>query len=294
MRLRKLLALADKGWTSTELYWQLIKSPTSCLKRYFTSFLSLAIALHLIGALISPLEALLLSSRTRKIPRKAEPVPFMYPFPDFPLRTDDIATSALSALHFASVGQYQPLIWETGNEEDRYTLELGEIDPSTDPFVSGLPKDFSTGVLRQFAPRFNTSVKVKFPAEQVGYEDCKSASSFQKYYNGTGWFVGVCVPVSWFEDIWQSPWKCTRDRQDISEEMYLSFGFGFDSNPNWEFHQKYHRILLRVLANTTSGWFELPSYMKSQRPGPLYNKDPIGIYPESELQASLPMVTGNL
>lgn len=39
LTMRQLLALADKGWTDTSLYWQLVRGPRRWWKRYCSSFL---------------------------------------------------------------------------------------------------------------------------------------------------------------------------------------------------------------------------------------------------------------
>ena len=67
-----------------------------------------------------------------------------------------------------------------------------------------------------------------------------------------------------------SPWKATRDRQDITELLYLnvtledkSVKTGITDNST----------VFKVQANSTAGYFELPNYMNGG-PGPLLEKDP--------------------
>ncbi|KAL4811710.1 hypothetical protein BDW67DRAFT_12697 [Aspergillus spinulosporus] len=74
------------------------------------------------------------------------------------------------------------------------------------------------------------------------------------------------------DDITQSPWKATHDRQDFTEVLYLNITLSKEyssaiSNPN------YYRIPL----HTTAGYFELPNYMNGGVAGPLLDKDPTGI-----------------
>ena len=49
MTIRQLLALSDKGWTDTDLYWKFAKNLVRCWKRYLTNFLLMAFALHILG-----------------------------------------------------------------------------------------------------------------------------------------------------------------------------------------------------------------------------------------------------
>jgi len=117
--MRQLLALADKGWTDTSLYWQLVRGPKRWWQRYCSLFLLLAIALHILGGLISPLQALLLSSKAIKVPHRGSlaqaldvvagsnqtsPLPGVWTL-------DSMATAAIPALSSAKGLTYDQLLW---------------------------------------------------------------------------------------------------------------------------------------------------------------------------------------
>jgi len=53
----------------------------------------------------------------------------------------------------------------------------------------------------------------------------------------------------------QSPWKATRDRQDISEEMFLNLTYGTLINPV-TFGKPPDNMTLKLVVNTTLGYFE--------------------------------------
>lgn len=100
--------------------------------------------------------------------------------------------------------------------------------------------------------------------------DTLSGAYYVEYtYNKTLLNLQVCVP----DDISESPWKATRDRQDITEQMFLNISFGTaenlatgDNNPA--------NVTLKLSVNTTLGYFELPNYNNSDIAGPLLPKDP--------------------
>ncbi|KAE8416799.1 hypothetical protein BDV36DRAFT_296809 [Aspergillus pseudocaelatus] len=284
MTLRMLLALADKGWTNTDLYIQLFKGPVSCWNRYFTSFLLVAIALHVLGALIAPLQSLLLSPKTIKVPNSPKAISVAHLFQGQTADSTGITLSmlssaALTALRSANGNSYNEQIWaansprtETHEGECGTTTQLVRYSQLDDPFIAVLPNDFNTGLVRQRTQRLNSSTHATFLSQEEPFINCKAGRSFQKQYNGIGWAVAVCAPVLWDDNRWQSPWNRRQLRQDISEELYLHFNF---SNPNESdklLKSPRHSTLLKITANTTAGWFELPNYRNANKPGPLEGK----------------------
>lgn len=57
-------------------------------------------------------------------------------------------------------------------------------------------------------------------------------------------------------------WNVTRERQDISEKLYMRFNISGQT------------VSFLAIVNTTSGYFELPNYMNGQSPGQLLKVDP--------------------
>ena len=112
--MRQLLALADNGWTDTSLFWQLVRNPKISWKRYFSSFLVIAIALHILGALVSPLQALLLSTKTIKVANFPSPTLVNDVFAgDDNLNLDAIAAAAIPALSSTTTNDYHQLLWRS-------------------------------------------------------------------------------------------------------------------------------------------------------------------------------------
>lgn len=69
LSLRQLMVLADKGWSDIPtLLSFVLRRRRRAWKRYGSSFLGVAIALHLVGFLIAPLQQTFLSSAVIKIP----------------------------------------------------------------------------------------------------------------------------------------------------------------------------------------------------------------------------------
>ena len=78
------------------------------------------------------------------------------------------------------------------------------------------------------------------------------------------YFVTACMSG----DKSSSPWKNTRDRQEIVEELYLRL-----DSPYVQLRSR--PIFFRLTITTTVGYFELPSYSNGGRQGPILDKDPI-------------------
>ncbi|KAJ6123589.1 hypothetical protein N7471_010906 [Penicillium samsonianum] len=76
--LRQLMVLADKGWTDVSTYFQLSTEWT----RYGTPFLAWALALHLVGAIISPIQRIFLSTELVKSPRNITVIGQLHDMPD--------------------------------------------------------------------------------------------------------------------------------------------------------------------------------------------------------------------
>ncbi|KAL2012168.1 hypothetical protein VTN00DRAFT_4886 [Thermoascus crustaceus] len=285
LTIRQLLALSDKGWTDPALYFRALRHPRSSWKRYGTWFLVLAIFLHILGGLISPLQALLLSSKTIKVPSGwsthsaiAEIIDMQQYDYMSQLSVGIIASLAGPLIRSAYSDQYEPQIWSaaglncTGGAYCNIGNKLGDISSLDGPFLAQLPNGFHTGVLRQFAPRFNFSTTVTKPPLSEFPADCESnISAFYANYNHDLWGLQVCIPQKSSQGFYTT-WNATRNRQDLSEELYINITVrdlqalvpGYEDISG----------LLKVSVNTTEGYFELPNYMNSGIPGPLQTMDP--------------------
>lgn len=126
--------------------------------------------------------------------------------------------------------------------------------------------------MTQFMPRINSSITFAPVPQTAVPENCDTLSGayYVEYtYNETLLNLQVCMP----DDISVSPWKATRDRQDISEQMFLNINYGTPVSPATD-DRNPSNITLKLLVNTTLGYFELPNYNNSGIAGPLLAKDP--------------------
>ncbi|CZR51016.1 uncharacterized protein PAC_00891 [Phialocephala subalpina] len=265
LSLRQLMTFSDKTWADPATYPKAVMS----WKRYGSSLLVFAILLNTLGFMISPLQEIFLGSNTIKTPTVPQIVQAFLDIPNQfsqdPGHYDDslIVTLTRNALMTASQVQPQAQLWQ-GASNATYSCgrenTLSNIPKMKDRFLAELSSGYSTGLIRQFIPRINSTATYEnitgTSAFPVGC-DKKLGSFYAKYSDK-------------IMDNKDSPWKNTRDRQDFSEELYLNITLlGNDmwntSASGWPF---------RVSVDTTAGYFELPNYMNGAVPGPLLPKDP--------------------
>ena len=302
LSLRQLMTFSDKTWADPATY------PRSFIswKRYGSSLLTFAILLNGLGFVISPLQEIFLGSDTIKTPTFPQPVQTLLDIPD-QFQNEDagqpdsnlIVILTRNALMTASQIQPQAQLWQGGSNTSCDTLKLlqandeankagnaskplpdscgrentlGNIAKLDDLFLAELSNGYSTGLIRQFMPRINSTAIYENVTGTASFPTgCdKNFGSFYAEYSDNGvdgsWSIQACMPA----DLTTSPWKATRDRQDFSEELYLNISlFGNDlpntSTDGWQF---------KVSVNTTAGYFELPNYMNGAVPGPLLENDP--------------------
>ena len=183
-----------------------------------------------------------------------------------------------------STKDFQPNLWQEGilqcaNNASNHFITPSEcyqggttfdnISSLLGPYIAQLPAGYQAGLTSQFLLRMNSSVsfanvsRTKFP------QDCAtlpSAYYIEYNYNETLLNVQVCMPVR----VPGSPWKATRDRQDISEEMYMSITAANRGLTNLDLANQ----TFKLAVNTTLGYFELPNYDSGGIAGPLLSKDP--------------------
>ena len=262
--------------------------------------------IHASGFAISPIQQIFLTTETVKTPAFPQTV---YNIVDLsekistgqcPLCVDYNLITILtrSAIESTSLDEPQSQLWQRNSSSctvmaDGGTGLLGETDgmilsctqggsPLTnmtaleDPFLAQLNANFSTGLIRQFIPRLNSTATVQEVDDSQWPQDCdrKPGALFKTYeyinasVNATGsWSITGCMPA----DQTKSPWQATRRRQDFTEELYLNITLnGFlDVADNYTSRSTY-----KVVLDTTAGYFELPNYMNGQTAGPLLEDDP--------------------
>lgn len=184
--------------------------------------------------------------------------------------TRDWVARLRSRLERAHIDDPEPYLWGVTDKElspgNRLSQSLGSSDRAFGGyFYVPLPTNFSTGVypVTQHAPRIQTEVEyvniseAEFPPECNGSVDGGFFVDYQ-----TTWVYDrpirllACMP----KDVTTSPWQPTYNRQNIIEVLYLNFTTGKEGE------------LFRVTANSSLGYFELPSARNEQIMGPLLDE----------------------
>ncbi|CAG7979359.1 unnamed protein product [Penicillium salamii] len=264
--LRQLTVLADKGWTDISTYFQL----STQWPRYGTPFLAWALALHLFGAIISPVQQIFLSTELVNTPTNITRVGNLQDMPD----------------KFIQDAGFPKLIITNSDRCSQSGSKWTDLSTFPDVFWAQLPNNYSTGLIRQYLPRFNSSTQYEFISEKEFPRGCEdTARGLSLKHNHTlvdpaggrkedmdYWALHACMP----DDQIVLPWKNTRDRQDFGEVLYLNITFTprIKKGLSPENDSTAESVYVRVIVNTTAGYFELPNYMNGQTAGSLLEKFP--------------------
>ncbi|PWY93017.1 hypothetical protein BO94DRAFT_622225 [Aspergillus sclerotioniger CBS 115572] len=295
-----MMVLADKGWTDVGTYFRLASRHGS---RYISSFLVWAVLLHIIGGIISPLQQIFLSTVTIKTPTYPMEVGYLLDIPDKFQESaiessGEDATVAMARAYLASTSgnDFPSQLWAksvncTPTEEVSFEkAELcsiggtswGNLSILADPFLAQLPKDYNTGLVQQFMPRFNSTAQytnisaADFPTNCDTTAGALSIRQSNTPINVTdevlSWAVHACMPA----DLRVSPRTNTRARQNFTEELYLNVSLSEALRSEIEDGDTFMPVsqYFRITVDTTAGYFELPNYMSGQTAGPLLQDDP--------------------
>jgi hypothetical protein len=315
--LRQMMSLADRGWTDLALLTRLLISPSKNWKRYGSRFLAYAILLHILGGIISPLQQVYLSSISEKTPTAPYTMDDIgdvvnlfagHDNNNFDQNRNRVALATRKAIEAVSADEMPSGLWTGSNITclaegviswswdysnstfrelcSRPGLTWTNISALPSTFMSLLPKDFNTGLVRQLAPRFNSSASYEniTAAEfRTGCARGDDSLSF-KYSNDTDiwkeraiWALHACMPAN----SRSSTARATRDRQDFTEELFLNVTLNtvMQRPTQGRIHYNSDRPeseYFRVEVRTTAGYFELPNYMNGQVAGPLLRKFDLG------------------
>lgn len=192
----------------------------------------------------------------------------------------------------------QPRLWQetTGCSSDKSASKpcvvepttLGNISKLSNPFLAQLPVGFHTGLIKQFIPRINSTVRWEAISPEHMPADCGGLpnSFYSHYANATwppeskwnlvdgaprNWSIEACMPG----DQSESPWKSSYDRQDFSEQLFLNVSvMGYGDGPPEGPDSPRSGGIFRITSETTAGYFELPNYKNGGEPGPIIEGDP--------------------
>ena len=203
--------------------------------------------------------------------------------------SDNQLLIALLRSELASISTYdfQPDLWQEGTlhcssnassgfrvpEECREGgTTFANVSSLLGTYIAQLPSGYQTGLMTQFMPRMNSSVSYTNVSEAEFPPNCDTipgAYYTDFIYNKTVLNLQVCMP----NDRNFSRWKASRDRQDISETMFVHVGYGAPYNPV-TIDPNPANATTKLVVNTTLGYFELPNYNNSGIAGPLLAKNP--------------------
>ena len=185
---------------------------------------------------------------------------------------------------------HQPQLWQesvpncTGNTTEKNSAtqlplqcirggtSFENISTLLGPYITQLPSGFQTGLIAQYVPRMNSSISYAPVPQNEFPQECNSTPNayYEQSYNRTALNVRVCMPNSS-----HLSWNPIRDRQDMSESMYLSMNASMDLHLD-DYIQGYKNEngTYKIQVNTSLGYFELPNYSNNATAGPLLDKDP--------------------
>ncbi|CAN9289767.1 unnamed protein product [Alternaria alternata] len=144
-------------------------------------------------------------------------------------------------------------------------MTFGNMSLLPDPFFAELPAGYSTGPIRQYLPRMNSTAHRVVITEPEFPTNCADLPGWGN------WSLEVCMPAN----LTQSPWRAVRTRQDITEELYLNISLVSVDPMQQYVTPEDQGGLFRISLDTTLGYFELPNYMNGEQPGPLLDEDPM-------------------
>jgi len=293
MSLRQIITLSDKGWTSPYIYYRLL-TPTGW-KRYGSSFISLALLLHALGAALAPAISQMSTAVTIKVPTASPSVSIRNRL----LKLQDLIQNEIvydgdtvlklrDSLKTADLNQIQAQLWVPRNMRctgDYSGIRAPDYLPMTTQCDSGgfltylslanetevwqseLSNGFATGIKpNQYLPRVNSSVSIEL-IDGMPSSCTPEGSALLVSYAGrsTGhnvtvydWAVQACVPEYTTELLFND----TDNAQTLVETAYL------DLYTRSIKDRSLHNIT-KITISTTVGYFELPNYNNNNLPGPL-------------------------
>ena len=139
-------------------------------------------------------------------------------------------------------------------------------------FASALPNNTNTGILREHVMRLNSTVDCKPIDEESFPSPCDGPSPFVTSFDKPGNLsIDICVPGNFSA----TPWTLSRDRQDITEDLFIKVLVGNRSEVlDYELEMVVSNFTVQCTANTTRGYFELANWRNNFTAGPLIDKWP--------------------
>lgn len=174
----------------------------------------------------------------------------------------------------------QPHLWRVVNEDENLPVQDQSMNslsfyysPGVVPkekgsyFVSSLPNGTTTGVLREHAIRMDSDVQCamvnSFP------DNCAGDRPFAVNFTSPVVEVSVCAEGSYD----RSPWNNTRDKQEITERLWMQTNVNVDAIRQYKVSgtilDNATNFTLRCDATSRRGWFELGNYQNDYSHQPM-------------------------
>lgn len=167
----------------------------------------------------------------------------------------------------------QPHLWpeqwinvDDANAAAKSTLWWYEEMKGYTYFVSSLTNRTSTGILRQLSMRLNSTTSCADEEVSAFPATCSGERPFASDLSLAGVNISICAPGNYE----QTPWTLSRDRQDISEELWIQLSLDSSSEGDSLMQQwGFQNWTLHCKTDTTRGYFEIPNAHTNNNPGPL-------------------------
>jgi len=144
----------------------------------------------------------------------------------------------------------------------------------SDFFVSTVPTNKTTGLIRQHTLRLNSTAECQQISRQMFPVSCAGENPFMANFSRAGLNIRICSQGN--SRIY--PWTESRDRQDITEEFFIdSFStrlFSPDNLSSDRIRDSQTNYTLRCTGKTTRGYFELGNIYNGYQRGGLLEKWP--------------------
>ncbi|KAI0023413.1 hypothetical protein F4780DRAFT_79957 [Xylariomycetidae sp. FL0641] len=292
LSVQQLFVLADKGWANISLLWHTASHGKG------SGLLWTGAALIIVAAILQPLTSVLVTYE-----QTAATSCIDLPFPDYKcnygqsrsmtvgwdpepadmplIQPDLVLQDIVGRLTTISDGEVMSNLWpvNTTVSDDYYngystppdrrkflTYSADMDDAPGGFFVTALENGTNTGVLRQHAIRLNSSIQCEYISQADFPSPCPGARPMETHVERPDLKLDVCAPGNWSE----FPFTISRDRQDISESLYLKL----EVSSELASLADADNFTLSCIASTSRGYFELGNERNGFVYGPLLDKWP--------------------
>ncbi|KAF2866951.1 hypothetical protein BDV95DRAFT_622590 [Massariosphaeria phaeospora] len=254
LSLRKTLALADQGWASPAKVTRV-----GCLPLF------IAFGLTIIGSISQILQSSLTEQEHIKVQggrQGSTAVSDVLRLMEDKSNDGGILVHQLRALMESTTeDDYEGSLWNvTGVQSQPHYGRRSSSDVQYQP---------------QYVPRISSFVEYVEIADEEFRRECRNETERGGFYaqythssTDSDLRVEFNLTVCMTNDLRISPWKATRDRQDITETLYLNI------NTCGTTGSSESGVRYKSVASSSLGYFELPSAFNGNKAGPLLDKYP--------------------